>query len=103
NRVPWLARRTRQKYSPSSSPKSCVFHGPAASVNRRLVSHVAVCIQTLCPIFRSNHSTGDRSHQSDVGTKSARWGRYMNFPHAEDNSSSSLAPCSTASICLAIL
>src|SRR2546425_5055354 len=75
NRVPLLARRTRQKYSPSSSPKSCVFHGPAASVSSRLTSHVAVCIQTFCPIFRSSHSTGGRSHQSGVGTKLALWGR----------------------------
>jgi hypothetical protein len=40
--MPPLARRTRQKYSPSSSPNRLVSHGPAACVNSRLTSQVAV-------------------------------------------------------------
>src|SRR2546427_3988868 len=102
-RVPSLPRRTRQKYSPSLSTHSCVFHGPAASVSSRLTSHVAVCIQTFGPIFRNSHSAGGRSHHSAVGTKVALWGRYMNRPHADERSVRLLLHWSTASICLATL
>src|SRR5437867_2547626 len=103
NRVPLLPRRTRQKYSPSSSPKSFVFHGPAASVNSRLTSQDDAGMNTPCPILRSSHSKGDRSHHSGVGSNLALWGRYMNSPHADERSVLLLLHWSTTSICLAIL
>ena len=69
NLTPLLASNTRQKYSPSSSPRRAVFQGPAASVNSRLTSQVAVCMCKLCAIFRVSHSVGVKSAQSNVGTK----------------------------------
>src|SRR5438874_9396440 len=86
NATPSLAAITRQKYSPSSSRESRVSQGPAASVSSRLTSQVAVCIWRFCPIFRNNHSTGDRSHQSGVGKNWAREGRYIKYPQPEDKS-----------------
>src|ERR1700761_6287858 len=103
-RTPSLAIRTRQKYSPSSSPSSRVSQGPAASVIFLLTSHVPVCIKMFSPILRISHSRGDRSHHSEDGLNSARHGLYMKCAQDPDSKvRGPTSPCMTGSICLAIL
>lgn len=50
-RVPLDARSTRQKHSPSSSPRSRVSYCPAALANSGLVSLVAVWMRRFSLIF----------------------------------------------------
>src|SRR5215475_2820919 len=86
NRIPLLRSITREKYSPSSSTESRVSQGPAASVNSRLTSQVAVCTCQCPSHFLINHSVGARSKQSEVGINFALLGRYRKEPHGEEKS-----------------
>src|SRR6266478_6241884 len=103
--MPLFAKKTRQKYSPSSipPPTSRVSQRPAASVNSRLTSQVAGFIWRFSSHRRSNHSIGDKSHQSELGTKRALFTRKIKYPQAEEKRIRLLCLCSAVSICFAIL
>src|SRR4029077_6235927 len=98
NRMPLLAPITREKYSPSSSTRSRVSQGPAASVNSRLTSQVAVCTCQFPSHFLVNHSVGARSHQRGVGINFALLGRYRKEPHGEEKSIHRSFACAACSI-----
>src|SRR2546430_15116532 len=74
----------RKKYSPSLSTSSRVSQGPAALVNSRLTSQVAVCIWRFSSHFLNNHSNGERSDHRELGTNFAFFGRYEVSPFTRD-------------------
>src|SRR5258706_15692241 len=99
----WRGLITRKKYSPSSSPRSRVSHGPAASLSSRLTSHVAVCICQFPSHFLVSHSVGARSDQSEVGMNFPLAGRYRKEAHGEEKSVRPSLACPAACIWCATL
>src|SRR5436305_2673292 len=93
----------RKKYSPSLSTSSRVSQGPAALVNSRLTSQVAVCIWRFSSHFLNSHSNGERSHHKELGANFAFFGRYMKYPHSQESNLSLLWDSFVTAICLWIL
>src|SRR5689334_21283787 len=93
----------RQKYSPSLSRKRRTSHGPAAYVSSRVTSQLSVCMWMPSPILRISHSTGDKSHQRELGWGSALLTRYLKYDHAPESNVRLDRQRSCACICRSIL